>query len=198
MASLEDLNPRQQLIVFIVLGLALLGAAEYAWLNTLSQANAALRQKVTLLASSNAKLQPLALAAPELARSNQFLRTRLVQLETVVPAKPNIGRLLRMLERQARAARVAIRQVQAEPARSHQFFVSVPFHVMLQGGYAQIAAFYLRLAGLPRIFNVRKITLVRVSQSPLPAAPLQTVQADCEITTFYSHSGVQPAPGGKQ
>ncbi len=194
MPSLEELNPRQQLIVFIVLGLGLLGAAEYAWLSSMRQSNSQLQQKVQALKTSNAQLRPLALAAPALARSNQFLFARLRKLEKVVPAQPRIGHFIAVMQQQALVTRVKIRQVMALPPQPHQFYVSVPFHVMLQGGYGQIAGFYSLLARLPRIVNVRKITLVRTHPSALPAAPWQTVQADCVVTTFYSQAGVHPLP----
>ncbi len=194
MASLEELNPRQQLIVFIVLGLGILGASEYAWLSSMRQSNGQIQQKIQALKASNAQLRPLAFAAPALMRSNQFLYNRLHQLEKVVPAKPRIGHFIAVLQSQALMTQVKIRQVQALPPQPHQFYISVPFHVMLQGGYGQIAGFYGRLAHLPRIVNVRKITLIRTTSSPLPAAPWQTVQADCVVTTFYSQAGVHPVP----
>lgn len=194
MASLEELNPRQQLIVFIVLGIGLLGAAEYAWLSSMRQSNRQIQKKVQALKTSNTQLRPLAFAAPALARSNVFLSSRLNQLEKVVPAQPRIGHFIAVLQQQALFTRVRIRQVQALPPEPHQFYVSVPFHVMLQGGYGQIAGFYSLLARLPRIVNIRKITLVRTPPSALPAAPAQTVQADCVVTTFYSQAGVHPVP----
>lgn len=201
MAQFNDMPPRSQFLLLLVLAIVVFLAGEYAWLSPMRAANAATAEQLAQLQEQNNSLQPYARRTELLRAENQTLERQLQTLLSIVPSKEATDQFLLAIQSAALRSSVHIRSISAQPVIQKQFYTAAPYSVALDGGYGDLQAFYRRLAGMQRIVNVNAIALQRLDDSAhgeFPYTPDESVKADCTLTTFYSQGTAdRPARAGR-
>lgn len=62
--------------------------------------------------------------------------------------------LLRDISTAGKQVGVSIKSISREPEVAHDFYAEVPFRIVIEGGYHDLARFFERVGRLPRIVNV--------------------------------------------
>lgn len=205
MPQFNDMPPRSQFLLLLVLAIVVFFAGEYAWLGPNQAANTATAQQLAQIQAQNNSLKPYARRTELLRAENLTLERQLQTLLSIVPSKQATDTFLRTVQAAAVRSSVHIRSVVAKPLVKKQFYTAAPYQVALDGGYQNLQAFYRRLAHLRRIVDVNAISLKRLGKTTnaaLPYQPGESVTANCILTTFYSQGApasrpVAPTPQGR-
>ena len=198
MPSLNELSPRSQLVVFALLALALVGGAEYAWLNTYRDQNAASQAQLQQLVDDNNKLRPFEKRAELLRAENVTLERQLETLQAIMPEQRATDDFILQIDQAARDSNVGLRRITARPQVTKELFVEAPYEVVLDGSFNNLLDFFGRLAHLERIVNASDLNLSGIDGGGGDGYRFrsdETVKATCTVTTFFSHVGVSSTKG---
>ncbi|MGH9535871.1 MAG: type 4a pilus biogenesis protein PilO [Terriglobales bacterium] len=191
MPQFNDMPPRSQFLLLLVLAVVVFLAGEYAWLSPARAANAAAAQELAQIQAQNNSLQPYARRTELLRAENRTLERQLQTLLSIVPSQEATDQFLRTIQSAAESSSVFIRSISAKPLLQKQFYTAAPYQVSLDGGFGGVQAFYRRLAALQRIVNVNGLSMKRLGKASggaFPYQPGESVVAQCTLTTFYSRS----------
>lgn len=86
----------------------------------------------------------------EVADLERELESALKQL----PDSKQFEDLLRDISTAGKQVGVSIKSISREPEVPHDFYAEVPFRIVIEGGYHDLARFFERVGRLPRIVNV--------------------------------------------
>ena len=87
---------------------------------------------------------------------------------------------------------VRIKSIQRQPEIPHDFYAEVPFRIEIDGNYHNLARFFERVGGLPRIVNVGELDLRIDNESPDGT----NLRLQGTATTFRFLSDAAPVKGG--
>lgn len=189
MASLSDMSPRSQLLVFALLAAGLVFAGEYALLGPQETANDSARQQVKTLQATNLRLRPLVGRLAQLEAENRQLDVQWKQAEAMLPEQRATDNFLRELQQLASRRNLHLRRVQAQTMLHRQYYLEAPYKVLLDGEFGDLLQFYQDLNGMSRIVSVSHLTLNGIkagSSNGYTYAPGETLKAECVITTYFS------------
>lgn len=189
MASLNEMSPRSQLLVFVLLAAGLVFAGEYALLNPQETTNAATRQQVKTLKATNRRLRPLVGQLTQLEAENRRLEVQWQQVQAKLPEQRATDDFLRELQMLASRHGLHLRRVQAQEMLRRQYYLEAPYKVLLDGSYNDLLQFYQDLDRMPRIVSASHLALNGVEAGTGGSyvyAPGETLKAECVITTYFS------------
>ena len=189
MASLSEMSPRSQLLVFVLLAAGLVFAGEYAMLGPQETANDAARQQVTTLQATNSRLRPLVGRLAQIEAENRQLDQQWRQAQAMLPEQRATDDFLRELQLLASRRGLHLRRVQAQPMLRRQYYLEAPYKVLLDGSYGDLLQFYQDLNGMSRIVSVSHLTLDGIqagSSNGYTYTPGETLKAECMVTTYFS------------
>jgi type IV pilus assembly protein PilO len=204
MASLSELSPRAQLLVFALLAAGLVFAGESALLGPQETANDSARQQVKTLQATNQRLRPLVGRLAQLETENRQLDVQWKQAQAMLPEQRATDDFLRELQQLAARRNLHLRRVQAQPMLRRQYYLEAPYKVLLDGTYGDLLRFYQDLNGMSRIVSVKQLTLNGIkagSSNGYTYTPGETLKAECVITTYFSplaQSGGVPAHAARK
>lgn len=204
MASLSEMSPRSQLLVFALLAAGLVFAGEYALLGPQETANDSMQQQVKTLQATNQRLRPLVGRLAQIEAENRQLDLQWKQAEAMLPEQRATDDFLRELQHLATQRNLHLRRVQAQPMVHRQYYLEAPYKVLFDGSYGDLLRFYQDLKGMSRIVSVGHLTLTGInagSGNGYSYAPGETLKAECVITTYFSPSGQaqgKPAPSPRK
>lgn len=129
-----------------------------------------------------AQLETFKRQAAELEKQLQVLTVKL-------PTEKEMPPLYRTLSDTAFQAGLAVMLFQPREARIQNYFAQVPITLTAETGYHDLATFFDRLAGLPRVVTVEQWKLSGISRIKQP------IRADMTLATYqYRPVGSPPAP----
>ena len=113
----------------------------------------------------------LAAAKKNAAQLKEF-KEKMVQAEQnfqiaakKLPAKEEIPSLLAMISNSGQRVGLEFELFEPKSERNKGFYVEIPVAIQITGGYHQTAQFFDRIARLPRVVNIRNITMEPQDQS---------------------------------
>jgi type IV pilus assembly protein PilO len=192
--SLNKLPWYGQVVLFVVLGLAMIGG--FYWFYVLpTQAEMATReQRLAALRVDIAKGSTTANQLNQFRQQVAELEGRLESLKAVLPEQKDVADLLRRIQTLATQSNLAIRGFKPAPSVTKQLHAEWPIALQLDGTYHNLAMFFDRVSKFSRIINVSNIT-IRAKEKPEPNS---TITVDCVATTFVLLETAKPAgPGVK-
>ena len=169
-----------QLLVFTVLGVAVVGA--YYYLYEWPQRET-LNARKTELAGIEARIaQGLETARklPEFRAQVGDLEARLDGLRAILPEEKDVADLLRRIQTMASQSSLTIRQFMPKAIATKDLHAEWPIGLELEGTYHNVGQFLDRVSKFPRIINVGGISMI-TNATPTPAA---TVRVTCTAMTF--------------
>ena len=131
--------------------------------------------------------QQLAVAKKNARELNDWrnkMKRKEAQYATVMralPEKEEIPSLLAGISQAGNDAGLEFLLFQPKPETPKDFYAEIPVDINVSGSYHQVAAFFDKVAHLPRIVNIRDIKMAPQSQSRGSSNNLSTV---CQAVTY--------------
>ena len=150
--------------------------------------------RVDKLQADLAKVQDEVQQNRMLAAQLEVVKKQAVQLEQQLavladklPTDREMPPLYRTLSDSASQAGLAVSLFQPRDARVRDYYAEIPITITAEGGYHDLATFFDRLAGLPRVVNVDQWKLSGLNRTKNP------MRADITLAT-YTYRPVSAAP----
>lgn len=122
-------------------------------------------------------------------RQAALLEQELAVLAQKLPNERDMPPLYRTLSDAAYQSGLAVALFQPRAAQIRDYFAEIPITVNAEAGYHDLATFFDRLAGLPRVVNVEQWRLSGLNRTKQP------VRADLTLMTYtYRPVGSPPPP----
>jgi type IV pilus assembly protein PilO len=154
------------------------------------------RQEIKALEQQLAKVQQeLAVAKKNASELNDWrnkMKQKEAQYKTVMrelPEKEEIPTLLAGISQAGRDAGLDFLLFQPKSETIKGFYAEIPVDINVSGTYHQVAVFFDKVAGLPRIVNIRDVKMMPASQKESGGA----LTTSCQAVTykFVENSGKQ-------
>lgn len=182
-------GPKPPKIVLGVLGLVALVALSYFLvlspiqdrIQVLVQRKA---QVTTEVAQARAQVAEIERFRRELAE----LEKRLVLLQDRLPSEKETPTLYRALSSAAEQAGLGVSLFQPREARAKDVVNEIPIILSAEGSYHQLAKFFERVAGLPRVVTVNDFKMSGLAKAK------NSMKADMTLATYMYRAGTASAP----
>jgi len=187
--SLSKLPWWGQLGAFVVLG----AASIYGFYNFYaSQVGAEIEIKETRLAALRADINKGVATARRLGEFQAQvtdLERRLDALKNVLPEQKDVADTLRRIQGLATQSNLTLLRFTPAAPRQQPLYLEVPYQLIADGSYHNLALFFDRVSKFPRIINVGDISVAAKPRQD----PNSTITATLTATTFV----LQEAGGGR-
>jgi type IV pilus assembly protein PilO len=182
-------GPKLPKVVLGVVGLVALLAAGYFFLL------APVRERIADLVQKKAKVSAdVAKARAQVAEIERFrrelveLEKRLVLLQDRLPSEKETPSLYRALSSAAEQSGLGVSLFQPREAKPKDVVNEIPITLAAEGSYHQLAKFFERVSGLPRVVTVNDFKMSGLSKSK------NSMKADMTLATYMYRSSAAPAP----
>lgn len=191
--SFNELSPRAQLVVFVLLS----GLAAVAfWQAVLGpgQAQLAARQaRLEALDKEVMQAQAVAARLPAAEREVRALEAQLRETEAVIPEEKDPQDVLRNLHEMASEAMLDIASFKPRAAVARAQYTEWPIELGVEGSYHDLGRFFDRIAAMPRLMSVSDLQI----KTPSRSNGRGTITATCVATTFVFQKTTLPVSGGR-
>jgi type IV pilus assembly protein PilO len=182
-------GPKLPKVVLGVAGLVALAALSYFFLispiqvriEALVQRNAQVTTEVNQARAQVAEIE-------RFRRELADLEKRLVLLQDRLPSEKETPTLYRALSAAAEQAGLGVSLFQPREARAKDVVNEIPIVLSAEGGYHQLAKFFERVSGLPRVVTVNDFKMSGLAKAR------NSMKADMTLATYMYRSGPAPAP----
>lgn len=115
--------------------------------------------KLTGLKKTVAEKQQMANNVPRLKKEREELIAQLALALAQLPNEKEIANLLESISDAAKSSRLDILTFKPGKEAPKGFYAEVTIDMKVEGGYTNLIAFYEKVAGLPRIVNISRLTV---------------------------------------
>lgn len=136
------------------------------------------------LASVQAQLEKAKKNARELNDWRNKMKEKQVQYKTVMRALPEKGEIPSLLAGVSQAGKdsgLEFLLFKPEKETAKGFYAEIPVDISVSGSYHQVAVFFDKVANLPRIVNIRDVTMVPGKEKDTGKIVLST---KCQAVTY--------------
>lgn len=181
-------GPKPPKIVLGVLGLvALIGLSYYFLLSPIQLRIDALVQRRTQLTTEVSQARAQVAEIERFRREIAELEKRLVLLQDRLPSEKETPTLYRALSSAAEQAGLGVSLFQPRDARPKDVVNEIPISLTAEGSYHQLAKFFERVAGLPRVVTVNDFKMSGLVKTR------NTMRADMTLATYMYRPASAPA-----
>jgi type IV pilus assembly protein PilO len=166
----------------ILIGIVALLTGLYVYLYFLPKSEE-IQQKRDLLTKKQAELaeqKKIVANLPKFQKELSDLEGKLKEALSQLPDKKEIPRLLADISQQAIDSGLEILLFKPKPEAPKEFYAEIPVEMELLGNYHEVALFFDRVGRLPRIVNIKGITM----KKPTDRDGKIVVTGSCTATTF--------------
>jgi type IV pilus assembly protein PilO len=182
-------GPKLPKVVLGVIGLVALVAASYFFLIAPVQARvAALVQKKSQVTNEVSKARAQVAEIEKFRRELVEVEKQLVLLQDRLPSQKETPTLYRALSSAAEQSGLGVSLFQPRDARPKDVVNEIPILLAAEGSYHQLAKFFERVAGLPRVVTVNDFKV-----SGLPKSK-NSMKADITLATYMYRPGTATTP----
>jgi type IV pilus assembly protein PilO len=190
-APLQNLvdGPKLPKIVLGVVGLvALVGLSYYFLISPIQVRIDALVQRKTKLNTEVVQARAQVAEIERFRREIAELEKRLVLLRDRLPSEKETPTLYRALSSAAEQAGLGVSLFQPRDVRPKDVVNEIPIALSAEGSYHQLAKFFERVAGLPRVVTVNDFKMSGLAKSK------NSMRAEMTLATYMYRSGGAAAP----
>lgn len=126
---------------------------------------------------------------PEFEAQVDELESRLENLRQVLPEEKDVADTLRRIQGLATKSNLTIQRFQPGKVVQQKMYAEIPYRLVAEGTYHNLAAFFEQVSKFPRIINVSEIAI----KAKNPAESGRTITAECVATTFVLQEGATAA-----
>jgi len=192
--SFNELSPRSQLVVFVLLSALVAGAAWQTLLGPAQAQLAAEQARLTSLQNEVMQAQTVAARLPTAEREVRALEAQLRETEAVIPEEKDPQDVLRNLHEMASESLLDIATFKPQAAVARAQYTEWPIELGVEGGYHDLGRFFDRIAAMPRLMAVSDLQ-IRTRTKPNGRG---TVSVTCVATTFVFQKTMPTPVGGRQ
>jgi type IV pilus assembly protein PilO len=182
-------GPKLPKVVLGAIGLVAIGAAGYFLLispvqgriDELNKKHVQVTTEVNQARAQVAEIERFRRETVELEKRFSLLRERL-------PSEKETPTLYRALSVAAEQAGLGVSLFQPKAAQAKDIVSEIPITVSAQGSYHQLAKFFERVAGLPRVVNVNDFKMTGLGKSK------DSMKADLTLATYMLRGTPPPPP----
>jgi type IV pilus assembly protein PilO len=186
-------GPKLPKVVLGVMGLVALAAASYFLLFApIQERIRVLVQKKNQMTTEVSKARAQVAEIERFRREIVELEKRLVLLQERLPSERETPTLYRALSSAAEQAGLGVSLFQPKEARAKDVVNEIPITLAAEGSYHQLAKFFERVAGLPRVVTINEFKMSGQKASGQPKSR-STMKADMTLATYMYRSGPAPA-----
>ena len=190
-APLQDFvdGPKLPKVVLGVLGLVALIALSYFFLISPIQLRIeALVQRKNQVTTEVTQARAQVAEIERFRREIAELEKRLALLKDRLPSEKETPTLYRALSSAAEQAGLGVSLFQPKEARAKDVVSEIPITLSAEGNYHQLAKFFERVAGLPRVVTVNDFKMAGLAKTK------NSMKADMTLATYMYRPGSAPAP----
>jgi type IV pilus assembly protein PilO len=177
-------GPKLPKVVLGVIGLvALIGASYFFLLAPAYERIADLTQKKAKVAADVAKAKAQVAEIERFRAELVELEKRLALLQDRLPSEKETPTLYRALSSAAEQSGLGVSLFQPRSATAKDVVSEIPITLAAEGSYHQLAKFFERVAGLPRVVTVNDIKMSGLAKSK------HSMKADLTLATYMYRSG---------
>jgi type IV pilus assembly protein PilO len=182
-------GPKLPKVVLGALGLVALIALSYFFLLSPLQLRIdALVQRKTQVTAEVTQARAQVAEIERFRREIVELEKRLVLLQDRLPSEKETPTLYRALSSAAEQAGLGVSLFQPRDARPKDVVNEIPITLSAEGSYHQLATFFERVAGLPRVVTVNDFKMSGLTKSR------HSMKADMTLATYMYRSSTSSAP----
>ncbi len=184
-----NLERKYKLIAGFVGALVLVAVPWWFMVSPAQERVAKLDDKLKQIQSDMAQQRAVLAQLQTLKRQLAELEQRLAGLTQKLPSERDMPPLYRTLSDAAFQTGLAVTLFQPREPRVRDYYAEIPITMSAEGGYHDLALFFDRLAGLPRVVTVGDWKLTGLGRAKVP------MRADLTLATYqYRPVGSPPAP----
>jgi type IV pilus assembly protein PilO len=191
--SFNELSPRAQLVVFVLLSALAAGAVWQAFLGPAQAQIAAEQARLDKLQSEVMAAQIVAARLPVAEREVRALEAQLRETESVIPEEKDPQDVLRNLHEMASESLLDIATFKPQAAVARAQYTEWPIELGVEGGYHDLGRFFDRIAAMERLMSVSDLRI----QTQTKPNGRGTVSATCVATTFVFQKTTPEPIGGR-
>lgn len=196
----SEMSLAVQVAVIAAVGAGLWAVSEYGWPLPAIKAQVADRTaQKDKLESQNQPLRQYRQKLNQLVIENKQLEAQLEIRKLIVPSEKEVDNFVRQVQAEALSSGIVVRRFTAKTVSQQEFYIEVPFELEMDGPFYEVLQFYDRLGKIERIINVSELKMgsiearKSIGQKTYTYTPNESVVAICNVTTFFSREGVEPA-----
>jgi len=182
-------GPKLPKVVLGVIGLVALAALSYFFLISPIQLRIeALVQRKTQVTTEVTQARAQVAEIERFRREIVELEKRLVLLQDRLPSEKETPTLYRALSSAAEQVGLGVSLFQPREARAKDVVSEIPITLTAEGSYHQLAKFFERVAGLPRVVTVNDFKMSGLAKAK------NSMRADMTLATYMYRAGAAAAP----
>ena len=182
-------GPRLPKVVLGLVGLVAIGALGYFFLISPVQIRIdALISRRTQLTSEVNTLRAQVAEIERFRRELAELEKRLALLKDRLPSEKETPTLYRALSTAAEQSGLSVALFQPKEAKPKDVVNEIPIAITAQGSYHELAKFFERVAGLPRVVNVGDFKVTGLAKAK------DSMKADLTLATYMYRTAPPPPP----
>jgi type IV pilus assembly protein PilO len=182
-------GPKLPKVVLGVIGLVALAALSYFFLISPIQLRIeALVQRKTQVTTEVTQARAQVAEIERFRREIVELEKRLVLLQDRLPSEKETPTLYRALSSAAEQVGLGVSLFQPREARAKDVVSEIPITLTAEGSYHQLAKFFERVAGLPRVVTVNDFKMSGLAKAK------NSMRADMTLATYMYRAGPAAAP----
>src|SRR6267142_3624071 len=182
-------GPKMPKVVLGLVGVvAILAGAYFLLLSPLQARIAELVQKRTQVTTEVNQVRAQVAEIERYRREIAELEKRLALLKDRLPSEKETPTLYRAVSAAAEQSGLGVALFQPKPAVPKDVVSEIPITISAQGSYHQLAKFFERVAGLPRVVNVNDFKLTGLGKSK------DSMKADLTLATYMYRTTPPPPP----
>jgi type IV pilus assembly protein PilO len=182
-------GPKLPKVVLGAVGLVVLGAA--GWFFLIAPVQTRIDALVVRRTQATTEVNQVRAQVAEIERFRREiaeLEKRLVLLKDRLPSEKETPTLYRALSTAAEQSGLGVSLFQPKAAQPKDVVSEIPITVTAQGSYHQLAKFFERVAGLPRVVNVNTVKMTGLGKSK------NSMTADLTLATYMYRTAPPPPP----
>ena len=182
-------GPKLPKVILGLVGLVAIGAGSYFLL--LSPVQARIDALVTKRTQVQGEVNQVRAQVAEIERFKREiaeLEKRLALLKDRLPSEKETPTLYRAISTAAEQAGLGVALFQPKAAVPKDVVSEIPITISAQGSYHQLAKFFERVAGLPRVVNVNDFKMTGLGKSK------DSMKADLTLATYMYRMAPPPPP----
>lgn len=192
--SIERLTKQQRLGIYIGSLVLIIGLSVWLLFLPKKQAIDSLNVK---LKKAQTELDKAKKDAEELNEWRTKMKKKEIQYKAVMqalPEKEEIPSLLAGVSQAGKDAGLEFLLFKPMPESKKEFYAEIPVDISVNGSYHNVAIFFDKVSNLPRIVNIRNITMVPEKQKE-GGGLLKTT---CQAVTYKFVESTAPKKGGRK
>lgn len=179
MGSLNAILNRIPIITLTLIALGYMGYQTYEWFNSSTSELGSKIQESQVLIKTLETTKVKVKLAEEFSRSLETLKSEIKQLsaqlensKNILSAEFDVGDFVSIVTHEAKKLGIIVKGIAPEAGVQKEFYVEVPFRLLISGAYVQMLVFFDRISKLTQIVKVADFDLKSVGNIKVKYVPI--------------------------